>query len=76
LEEEVQATTDKMRQALEKLVTGKIKVAQPKNAQDSTGKTTYVWYTPGQQGSGDGSLRVTPFPWTSVLQRMVVAFKM
>ncbi|KAL4077226.1 SKIP/SNW domain-containing protein [Scleroderma yunnanense] len=56
-EEEVQATTERTRQALEKLVTGKIKVAQPKNVPDSTGKTTYVRYTPGQQGSGDGSLK-------------------
>ncbi|KAI6028577.1 SKIP/SNW domain-containing protein [Pisolithus orientalis] len=53
-EEEVQATTEKTRQALEKLVTGKIKVAQPKNVPDSNGKTSYVRYTPGQQGNGDG----------------------
>ncbi|KAI6045613.1 SKIP/SNW domain-containing protein [Pisolithus marmoratus] len=53
-EEEVQATTEKTRQALEKLVTGKIKVAQPKNVLDGNGKTTYVRYTPGQQASGDG----------------------
>lgn len=38
-------------------MTGKIKVAQPKNVPDSTGKTSYVRYTPGQQGSGDGSLK-------------------
>ena len=56
-EEEVQVTTEKMRQALEKLVTGKIKVSQPKNVFDSTGQTTYVRYTPGQQGGGDGSLK-------------------
>ncbi|KAI6036414.1 SKIP/SNW domain-containing protein [Pisolithus microcarpus] len=53
-EEEVQATTEKTRQALEKLVTGKIKVAQPKNVPDGNGKTSYVRYTPGQQGGGDG----------------------
>ncbi|KAI6005778.1 pre-mRNA-processing protein 45 [Pisolithus albus] len=53
-EEEVQATTERTRQALEKLVTGKIKVAQPKNVPDVNGKTSYVRYTPGQQGGGDG----------------------
>ncbi|KAH7889512.1 SKIP/SNW domain-containing protein [Phlebopus sp. FC_14] len=53
-EEEVQETAEKTRQALEKLVTGKIKAAQPKNIPDATGKTTYVRYTPGQQGGGDG----------------------
>ncbi|KAF8559749.1 hypothetical protein OG21DRAFT_1594559 [Imleria badia] len=53
-EEEVQATAERTRQALEKLVTGKIKAAQPKNVPDAAGKTTYVRYTPGQQQGGDG----------------------
>lgn len=53
-EEEVQATAERTRQALEKLVTGKIKAAQPKNVPDAVGKTTYVRYTPGQQQGGDG----------------------
>ncbi|KAK0211060.1 SKIP/SNW domain-containing protein [Desarmillaria ectypa] len=52
-EEEVQATADKTRAALEKLVNGKIKAAQPKNVPDSQGKTTFIRYTPGQQ-NGDG----------------------
>ncbi|CAE6371128.1 unnamed protein product [Rhizoctonia solani] len=52
-EEEVQATADRTRAALEKLVTGKIKAAQPKNVPDSTGKSSFVRYTPSQQnGSG------------------------
>ncbi|KAG8217691.1 pre-mRNA-processing protein 45 [Butyriboletus roseoflavus] len=53
-EEEVQTTAERTRQALEKLVTGKIKAAQPKNVPDGVGKTTYVRYTPGQQQGGDG----------------------
>ncbi|ESK92875.1 transcriptional regulator cwf13 [Moniliophthora roreri MCA 2997] len=52
-EEEVQATAEKTRAALEKLVNGKIKAAQPKNVPDSQGKTSFIRYTPGQQ-NGDG----------------------
>ncbi|PBK78513.1 hypothetical protein ARMSODRAFT_947440 [Armillaria solidipes] len=52
-EEEVQVTADKTRAALEKLVNGKIKAAQPKNVPDSQGKTSFIRYTPGQQ-NGDG----------------------
>jgi len=52
-EEEVQATADKTRAALEKLVNGKIKAAQPKNVPDSQGKTSFIRYTPGQQ-NGNG----------------------
>jgi SNW domain-containing protein 1 len=52
-EDDVQATTDKTRAALEKLVNGKIKAAQPKNVPDSQGKTSFIRYTPGQQ-NGDG----------------------
>ncbi|CDO73574.1 hypothetical protein BN946_scf185014.g44 [Trametes cinnabarina] len=53
-EDEVQATTEKTRAALEKLVNGKIKAAQPKNVPDSQGKTSFIRYTPGQQGNTDG----------------------
>ena len=53
-EEEVQATSDKTRAALEKLVNGKIKAAQPKNVPDSQGKTTFIRYTPGQQNGSAG----------------------
>ncbi|TFK42445.1 SKIP/SNW domain-containing protein [Crucibulum laeve] len=48
-EEEVQETAEKTRAALEKLVNGKIKAAQPKNVPDSQGKTSFIRYTPGQQ---------------------------
>ena len=53
-EDEVQATTEKTRAALEKLVNGKIKAAQPKNVPDSQGKTSFIRYTPGQQAGSDG----------------------
>ena len=53
-EDEVQATTEKTRAALEKLVTGKIKAAQPKNVPDGQAKTSFIRYTPGQQGNSAG----------------------
>ncbi|KAG1778472.1 SKIP/SNW domain-containing protein [Suillus placidus] len=57
-EEDVQATADKTRAALEQLVSGKIKAAQPKHVPDAQGKTTYIRYTPGQQNGGDnGALK-------------------
>ncbi|QRV85876.1 pre-mRNA-processing protein 45 [Ceratobasidium sp. AG-Ba] len=52
-EDEVQATADRTRAALEKLVHGKIKAAQPKHVPDAVGKSTFVRYTPAQQ-SGEG----------------------
>ena len=55
-EDEVQATADRTRAALEKLVNGKIKAAQPKNVPDSQGKTSFIRYTPGQQ-NGEGGLK-------------------
>ncbi|KAL0946542.1 hypothetical protein HGRIS_012749 [Hohenbuehelia grisea] len=48
-EDEVQATAEKTRAALEKLVNGKIKAAQPKNVPDGQGKASFIRYTPGQQ---------------------------
>ena len=53
-EDEVQATAEKTRAALEKLVNGTIKAAQPKNVPDSQGKTTFIRYTPGQQNGSAG----------------------
>jgi SNW domain-containing protein 1 len=53
-EEEVNATADKTRLALEKLVNGKIKAAQPKNVPGSQGKTSFIRYTPGQQNGQAG----------------------
>ncbi|KAH0827194.1 pre-mRNA-processing protein 45 [Lanmaoa asiatica] len=67
-EEEVQATAERTRQALEKLVTGKIKAAQPKNVPGAVGKTTYVRYTPGQQQGGDGALKQRIIKMSEVLR--------
>lgn len=53
-EDEVQATAEKTRLALEKITNGKIKAAQPKNVPDAQGKTSFIRYTPGQQGGSDG----------------------
>ncbi|TDL24985.1 pre-mRNA-processing protein 45 [Rickenella mellea] len=57
-EEEVQETAEKTRAALEKLVNGKIKAAQPKNVPDSQGKTSFIRYTPGQQNGQGLSQRI------------------
>ncbi|KAG8855555.1 mRNA splicing protein [Serendipita sp. 411] len=54
--EEIDATTERTRLALEKLVNTKIKAAQPKNVPESGGNSSFVRYTPGQQGSGGGGL--------------------
>lgn len=53
-EEEIQETAERTKAALEKLVNGKIKAAQPKNVPDSTGKTSFIRYTPGQQNGAVG----------------------
>ncbi|PFH54229.1 hypothetical protein AMATHDRAFT_53102 [Amanita thiersii Skay4041] len=53
-EEEVQETAERTKAALEKLVNGKIKAAQPKNVPDSQGKTSFIRYTPGQQNGSKG----------------------
>lgn len=53
-EEEIQATAERTRAALEKLVNGKIKAAQPKNVPESQGKTSFIRYTPGQQQGSNG----------------------
>lgn len=57
-EEEVQATADRTRAALEKLVHGKIKAAQPKNVPDSVGKSSFVRYTPAQQNGDNMKQRI------------------
>ena len=53
-EEEVQSTAERTRSALEKLVNVRIKAAQPNNVASTQGKTTYLRYTPGHQGQGNG----------------------
>ncbi|KAG9081916.1 mRNA splicing protein [Ceratobasidium sp. UAMH 11750] len=57
-EEEVQATADRTRAALEKLVHGKIKAAQPKHVPDTVGKSTFVRYTPSQQNGDNMKQRI------------------
>ncbi|CAG8555980.1 3309_t:CDS:2, partial [Acaulospora colombiana] len=55
-EEEVKETTEKTREALEKIVQGKIKASQPKNVKsDKPSEPTYIRYTPGQQGEAYNS---------------------
>ncbi|BGP49812.1 mRNA splicing protein [Rhodotorula kratochvilovae] len=49
-EDEVQATADRTKAALERLVQGKIKAAQPKNVQQVGGDVTYMRYTPQNGG--------------------------
>ncbi|KAI8358467.1 SKIP/SNW domain-containing protein [Choanephora cucurbitarum] len=58
-EEEVQSVAEKTRLALEKIVNGKIKAAQPKNIGSTNGSgsnkdPTYIRYTPMQSQTGDG----------------------
>ncbi|CAG8689827.1 11089_t:CDS:2, partial [Scutellospora calospora] len=55
-EDEVKETTEKTREALEKIVQGKKKAAQPKNVKsDKPLEPTYIRYTPGQQGEAYNS---------------------
>ena len=48
-EEKVQAMVDQTHAALEKIVNGKIKAAQPKRVPGGQQKTSFIQYTPGQQ---------------------------
>lgn len=66
-EEEVQETADRTRAALEKLVNGKIKAAQPKNVPDSQGKSSFIRYTPGQQ-NGEAGLKQRIIKMTEVVE--------
>ncbi|KAJ2934932.1 hypothetical protein H1R20_g2153, partial [Candolleomyces eurysporus] len=66
-EEEVQATADKTKAALEKLVNGKIKAAQPKNVPDAHGNTSFIRYTPGQQ-AGSAGLKQRIIKMTEVVE--------
>ncbi|WFC98172.1 mRNA splicing protein [Malassezia yamatoensis] len=56
--EEVQQTTDRTRAALEQLVHGKIKSSQPKNVPDTRGGTSYMRYTPANQGPDGTKQRI------------------
>ncbi|KAJ7137731.1 SKIP/SNW domain-containing protein [Mycena epipterygia] len=66
-EEEVQETAEKTRAALEKLVTGKIKAAQPKHVPDSVGHTAFIRYTPGQQ-NGEAGLKQRIIKMSTVVE--------
>lgn len=66
-EEEVNATAERTKAALEKLVNGKIKAAQPKHVPDTQGKSSFVRYTPGQQ-SGSGGLKQRIIKMTEVVE--------
>ncbi|KZO90510.1 hypothetical protein CALVIDRAFT_569017 [Calocera viscosa TUFC12733] len=52
-DDEIAATAERTKAALEKLVNGKIKAAQPKHVPDSQGQSQFIRYTPVQQ-SGNG----------------------
>ncbi|KAG8806786.1 mRNA splicing protein, partial [Serendipita sp. 399] len=52
--DEIEATTERTRLALERLVNTKIKAAQPKNVPERGGNSSFVKYTPGQQNGGGG----------------------
>ncbi|RKP25416.1 SKIP/SNW domain-containing protein [Syncephalis pseudoplumigaleata] len=54
-EEEIQQTTDRTREALEKIITGKISAAKPKNVVVEKKEPTYIRYTPGQQADSQNS---------------------
>ncbi|KAI9594728.1 SKIP/SNW domain-containing protein [Syncephalis fuscata] len=48
-EDAIQETTDRTRAALEKIITGKIAAAKPKNVNVEKKEAMYIRYTPGQQ---------------------------
>ncbi|KAJ3174735.1 mRNA splicing protein [Geranomyces variabilis] len=54
-EELIKATAEKTRKALEKLVDGKIKSAQPKQVTQQKNGPTYVKYTPASQNASQNS---------------------
>ena len=57
-EAEVRSTADATKAALEKIVQSKIRSAQPKNVPNTGGTSSYVRYTPAQQGAGERKQRV------------------
>lgn len=56
-DEEVNETTERTRQALERITHGKIKAAQPKHVPKVNGDATYIRYTPANQ-SAQGQQRI------------------
>ncbi|ORX50495.1 hypothetical protein DM01DRAFT_1337673 [Hesseltinella vesiculosa] len=61
-EDEVMSVAEKTKAALERIVNGKIKAAQPKNVVSTSGGTnkdpTYIRYTPAQGGSNGATQRI------------------
>ena len=51
-DEELRKTTDETRSALEKIVSGKIKAAHPKQSVPTRAEAEIIRYTPQQQGDG------------------------
>lgn len=58
-EDEVAKTAARTQAALEKIISGKIKAANPKNVNTAKAGTSYIRYTPGSggQNGGDGSMQ-------------------
>lgn len=58
-EDEVASTTEKTKLALEKLVSGKISAAQPKNVPNTANKSNFVRYTPQDGSSQQRIIKMT-----------------
>lgn len=54
-EDDVAATAERTKAALERITQGKIKSAHSKNVGSNSGESTYIRYTPGHQQGNDGS---------------------
>jgi len=54
-DDEIRRTTEETRQALEKIVAGKIKQALPKQQIAKREEAQFIRYTPAQQGEGHNS---------------------
>ncbi|WWD16392.1 pre-mRNA-processing protein 45 [Kwoniella shandongensis] len=57
-DESVNETAERTRLALERITHGKIKAAQPKHVPKSNNDSTYIRYTPANQGAGEGKQRI------------------
>lgn len=57
-DEAINETTERTRQALEKITHGKIKAAQPKHVPKANGDATYIRYTPANQGADKSKQRI------------------
>ncbi|KAI9632777.1 SKIP/SNW domain-containing protein [Dioszegia hungarica] len=57
-DEDLQATTDRTRLALERITHGKIKAAQPKHVPKTNNESSFIRYTPANQGADEGKQRI------------------